>query len=220
MHPLIPRLKAARIVPVVLTTKPELAERAVAWLRDAGITVFEITMTVPDAPGLIRRLAALGEEAQAARSHRGGDSFTPREAHAARDADAMMADATRLVRSAITAAVAQVEAAAKVEATAKEVPQEVPKEVPQEAPLPASPKAPLPTAHYDTIVADSLFNMVAAGSDTIPLAAMGDFLRGRGDVPTEVIEDMVTSLDTDGNGVIDLDEWRAGWLLLAPKLGN
>jgi hypothetical protein len=124
----------------------------------------------------------------------------------------MMADATRLVRSAITAAVAQVEAAAKVEATAKEVP--------QEAPLPTSPKAPLPTAHYDTIVADSLFNMVAAGSDTIPLAAMGDFLRGRGDVPTEVIENMVTSLDTDGNGVIDLDEWRAGWLLLAPKLGN
>lgn len=58
MHPLIPRLKAARIVPVVRTTKPELAERAVAWLRDAGITVFEITMTVPDAPGLIRRLAS------------------------------------------------------------------------------------------------------------------------------------------------------------------
>lgn len=58
MHPLIPRLKAARIVPVVRTTKPELAERAVAWLRDAGITVFEITMTVPDAPGLIRRLSA------------------------------------------------------------------------------------------------------------------------------------------------------------------
>jgi 2-dehydro-3-deoxyphosphogluconate aldolase/(4S)-4-hydroxy-2-oxoglutarate aldolase len=58
MHPLIPRLKAARIVPVVRTTKPELAERAVTWLRDAGITVFEITMTVPDAPGLIRRLSA------------------------------------------------------------------------------------------------------------------------------------------------------------------
>ena len=137
---------------------------------------------------------------------------------AARDADAMMADAIRLVRFAITAAVAQVEAAAKVEAVAKV--EATAKEVPQEAPLPTSPKAPLPTAHYDTIVADSLFNMVAAGSDTIPLAAMGDFLRGRGDVPTEVIENMVTSLDTDGNGVIDLDEWRAGWLLLAPKLGN
>lgn len=58
MHPLIPRLKAARIVPVVRTTRPELAERAVEWLRAAGITVFEITMTVPDAPGLIRRLSA------------------------------------------------------------------------------------------------------------------------------------------------------------------
>lgn len=57
-HPLIPRLRAARIVPVVRTTKTELAARAVAWLRDAGITVFEITMTVPDAPGLIRELAA------------------------------------------------------------------------------------------------------------------------------------------------------------------
>jgi 2-dehydro-3-deoxyphosphogluconate aldolase/(4S)-4-hydroxy-2-oxoglutarate aldolase len=58
MHPLIPRLSAARIVPVVRTTKAELAARAVEWLRGAGITVFEITMTVPDAPELIRRLAA------------------------------------------------------------------------------------------------------------------------------------------------------------------
>lgn len=58
MHPLIPRLRAARIVPVVRTTKPELAARAVEWLRAEGITVFEITMTVPDAPGLIRQLAA------------------------------------------------------------------------------------------------------------------------------------------------------------------
>ena len=58
MHPLIPRLKAARIIPVVRTTKPELAARAVEWLRAEGITVFEITMTVPDAPGLIRQLSA------------------------------------------------------------------------------------------------------------------------------------------------------------------
>jgi 2-dehydro-3-deoxyphosphogluconate aldolase / (4S)-4-hydroxy-2-oxoglutarate aldolase len=58
MHELIPRLSAARVVPVVRTTKPELAARAVEWLRDAGITVFEITMTVPDAPGLIRALSA------------------------------------------------------------------------------------------------------------------------------------------------------------------
>jgi 2-dehydro-3-deoxyphosphogluconate aldolase/(4S)-4-hydroxy-2-oxoglutarate aldolase len=58
MHPLIPRLTEARIVPVVRTTKAELAARAVEWLRAAGITVFEITMTVPDAPGLIRQLSA------------------------------------------------------------------------------------------------------------------------------------------------------------------
>ncbi len=57
MHPIIERLAAARIVPVVRTTRPELAERAVTWLRETGLTVFEITMTVPDAPGLIRRLA-------------------------------------------------------------------------------------------------------------------------------------------------------------------
>ncbi|MGG5820846.1 bifunctional 4-hydroxy-2-oxoglutarate aldolase/2-dehydro-3-deoxy-phosphogluconate aldolase [Falsiroseomonas sp. HW251] len=58
MHELIPRLQAARVVPVVRTTRAELAERAVEWLRGVGISVFEITMTVPDAPGLIRRLAA------------------------------------------------------------------------------------------------------------------------------------------------------------------
>lgn len=58
MHPLIPRLSAARVVPVVRTGRTELAARAVEWLRVAGITVFEITMTVPDAPGLIRSLAA------------------------------------------------------------------------------------------------------------------------------------------------------------------
>jgi 2-dehydro-3-deoxyphosphogluconate aldolase/(4S)-4-hydroxy-2-oxoglutarate aldolase len=58
MHALIPRLSAARVVPVVRTTRPELAARAVEWLRGVGIAVFEITMTVPDAPGLIRQLAA------------------------------------------------------------------------------------------------------------------------------------------------------------------
>jgi 2-dehydro-3-deoxyphosphogluconate aldolase/(4S)-4-hydroxy-2-oxoglutarate aldolase len=57
MHPVIARLAAARIVPVVRTTRAELAERAVDWLRGTSIAVFEITLTVPDAPGLIRRLA-------------------------------------------------------------------------------------------------------------------------------------------------------------------
>jgi 2-dehydro-3-deoxyphosphogluconate aldolase/(4S)-4-hydroxy-2-oxoglutarate aldolase len=58
MHPTLALLRQARIVPVVRTKRPELAERAVEWLRGVGLNVFEITMTVPDAPALIRALAA------------------------------------------------------------------------------------------------------------------------------------------------------------------
>lgn len=55
---MIEQLRAARVVPVVRTNNAALAERAVSWLRDAGLRVFEITMTIPDAPALIRTLAA------------------------------------------------------------------------------------------------------------------------------------------------------------------
>jgi 2-dehydro-3-deoxyphosphogluconate aldolase/(4S)-4-hydroxy-2-oxoglutarate aldolase len=58
MHPLIPRLRAARIIPVVRASSAARAATAVAWLQEAGITVFEITMTVPEAPALIRALAS------------------------------------------------------------------------------------------------------------------------------------------------------------------
>lgn len=58
MHPLIPRLRDARIIPVVRTSSAARAATAVAWLQDAGLRVFEITMTVPEAPALIRALAA------------------------------------------------------------------------------------------------------------------------------------------------------------------
>jgi 2-dehydro-3-deoxyphosphogluconate aldolase/(4S)-4-hydroxy-2-oxoglutarate aldolase len=58
MHPLIPRLRQARIIPVVRASTAARAATAVAWLQEAGITVFEITMTVPEAPALIRALAA------------------------------------------------------------------------------------------------------------------------------------------------------------------
>ena len=58
MHPLIPRLSAARVVPVVRTSTAARAATAVAWLQDAGFRVFEITMTVPEAPALIRALAS------------------------------------------------------------------------------------------------------------------------------------------------------------------
>ncbi|HEX3349623.1 MAG TPA: bifunctional 4-hydroxy-2-oxoglutarate aldolase/2-dehydro-3-deoxy-phosphogluconate aldolase [Acetobacteraceae bacterium] len=55
---LLERLRAARAVPVVRTRSAQTAATAVAWLREAGIRIFEITMTIPDAPDLIRDLAA------------------------------------------------------------------------------------------------------------------------------------------------------------------
>jgi 2-dehydro-3-deoxyphosphogluconate aldolase/(4S)-4-hydroxy-2-oxoglutarate aldolase len=57
-HPLLPDLRRARIIPVVRTGSAALAARAVEWLRGAGLTVFEITMTVPDATALIRDLSS------------------------------------------------------------------------------------------------------------------------------------------------------------------
>lgn len=55
---LITRLRAARVVPVVRTSRARHAATVIGWLREAGITIFEITMTIPDAPALIRELAA------------------------------------------------------------------------------------------------------------------------------------------------------------------
>jgi 2-dehydro-3-deoxyphosphogluconate aldolase/(4S)-4-hydroxy-2-oxoglutarate aldolase len=56
-HALIGPLRAARVVPVIRTGTTAHAATAVTWLREAGITVFEITMSVPDAPALIADLA-------------------------------------------------------------------------------------------------------------------------------------------------------------------
>jgi 2-dehydro-3-deoxyphosphogluconate aldolase/(4S)-4-hydroxy-2-oxoglutarate aldolase len=57
-HPLLERLRTARVLPVVRTRAARHAATAVQWLRDAGLRSFEITMTIPDAPALIRELAA------------------------------------------------------------------------------------------------------------------------------------------------------------------
>ena len=57
-HPLLETLRAVRVVPVVRTHEARHAATAVQWLRDAGLRIFEITMTIPDAPALIRELAA------------------------------------------------------------------------------------------------------------------------------------------------------------------
>ena len=58
MHSLIPTLRRARVVPVIRTHATATAETAVRWLHEAGMRIFEITMTVPDAPALIRDLAS------------------------------------------------------------------------------------------------------------------------------------------------------------------
>jgi 2-dehydro-3-deoxyphosphogluconate aldolase/(4S)-4-hydroxy-2-oxoglutarate aldolase len=55
---MLERLRAARVVPVVRTRSTTHAETAVEWLRASGIRIFEITMTIPGAIALIRRLAA------------------------------------------------------------------------------------------------------------------------------------------------------------------
>jgi 2-dehydro-3-deoxyphosphogluconate aldolase / (4S)-4-hydroxy-2-oxoglutarate aldolase len=57
-HALLGRLRAARVVPVIRTHSARHAAIVVGWLRDAGLQIFEITLTVPDAPALIRELSA------------------------------------------------------------------------------------------------------------------------------------------------------------------
>jgi 2-dehydro-3-deoxyphosphogluconate aldolase/(4S)-4-hydroxy-2-oxoglutarate aldolase len=57
-HPLLPRLVEARVVPVIRTRTQEAARTAVTWLREAGFSTFEITLTVPRATELIRELAS------------------------------------------------------------------------------------------------------------------------------------------------------------------
>ncbi len=57
-HQLLERFRTAQVIPVVRTRTAKSAATAVAWLRDAGLRIFEITMTVPDAAALIRDLAS------------------------------------------------------------------------------------------------------------------------------------------------------------------
>lgn len=54
----VDRLVAQRVVPVLRFDSAGRTREAVAALREAGFTTFEITMTTPDAVPLVRELAA------------------------------------------------------------------------------------------------------------------------------------------------------------------
>jgi 2-dehydro-3-deoxyphosphogluconate aldolase/(4S)-4-hydroxy-2-oxoglutarate aldolase len=57
LHDTMTRLAGAKVVPVVRTSTPEFAATAVGWLVEAGLRVFEITLTIPDANAVIAELA-------------------------------------------------------------------------------------------------------------------------------------------------------------------
>jgi 2-dehydro-3-deoxyphosphogluconate aldolase/(4S)-4-hydroxy-2-oxoglutarate aldolase len=54
---LLASLRAARVVPVIRTASAAHAATAVTWLREAGLRIFELTMTTPGALDLLRELA-------------------------------------------------------------------------------------------------------------------------------------------------------------------
>ena len=58
LNSVLKRLRKLRIIPVVRTSTPEIAETAIAWLTDAGFRTFEITLTIPDAFELITLYAS------------------------------------------------------------------------------------------------------------------------------------------------------------------
>ena len=57
-HRLLAQFRTARLIPVVRTSTAAHAAQAIGWLREAGLRIFEITLTIPDATSLIRSLAA------------------------------------------------------------------------------------------------------------------------------------------------------------------
>ena len=79
--------------------------------------------------------------------------------------------------------------------------------------------AAMPPPPKEHVVADSVFSIVAGkGADTISLSALSDWLIERGDTPLDKVQELFNSLDTDSNGSIDRQEWRAGFTAgLLPK---
>ena len=62
------------------------------------------------------------------------------------------------------------------------------------------------------LVADSVFEEAGGTrSRAIPLAKLSKYLTKRGDMPLQKVQEMLNALDTNGDGSIDLDEWRKGF---------
>lgn len=58
LHPVARRLRDASVIPVLRLASASLAERAIDCLVEAGFTTVEVTLTTPDAIGMIGRLRA------------------------------------------------------------------------------------------------------------------------------------------------------------------
>lgn len=54
---ILEQLVAHGVVPVIRTSSADLAQTSVGWLKEAGFRTFELTMSIPDAPDLIAKLA-------------------------------------------------------------------------------------------------------------------------------------------------------------------
>ena len=62
------------------------------------------------------------------------------------------------------------------------------------------------------LVGDSVFEEAGGTrSRAIPLAKLSKYLTKRGDMPLQKVQEMLNALDTNGDGSIDLDEWRKGF---------
>ena len=58
LNSVLKQLWQLRVIPVVRTSTPELAETAIEWLTEAGLRTFEITLTIPGALELISKYAS------------------------------------------------------------------------------------------------------------------------------------------------------------------
>jgi 2-dehydro-3-deoxyphosphogluconate aldolase/(4S)-4-hydroxy-2-oxoglutarate aldolase len=89
----IARIEDVGIVPVMRLRSAESVARAALALFEGGITVFEVTLTVPDALGAIRSLASrLGDRALVG----AGSVLRADDAHACIDAGAAFVESPGL----------------------------------------------------------------------------------------------------------------------------